>query len=63
MVILRVGALSHSAYERMQHINIAKSVGVTEAEVAALEADRGAGGRPAVCRRAVRRPEGHRHLR
>jgi len=36
MVILRVGALSRSAYERMQHIGIAHSVGVTDTEVAAL---------------------------
>ncbi|MDA3643094.1 carboxymuconolactone decarboxylase family protein [Saccharopolyspora indica] len=40
MVILRVGALSHSAYERMQHIGIAQSAGVTDAEVTALEAGR-----------------------
>ncbi|KID80954.1 carboxymuconolactone decarboxylase [Metarhizium guizhouense ARSEF 977] len=37
MTILRVGHLSHSAYERMQHIGIAKSVGVTDQEVAAIE--------------------------
>jgi alkylhydroperoxidase family enzyme len=40
MAILRVGALSHSAYERMQHIDIARSTGVTDAEVAALESGR-----------------------
>ncbi|MGH3724732.1 MAG: carboxymuconolactone decarboxylase family protein [Mycobacterium sp.] len=40
MVILRVGALSRSAYERMQHIGIAHAVGVTDAEVAALESGR-----------------------
>ncbi|HTX96615.1 MAG TPA: carboxymuconolactone decarboxylase family protein [Mycobacterium sp.] len=40
MVILRVGALSRSAYERVQHIGIAHSVGVTDVEVAAVESGR-----------------------
>ncbi|MEU8695715.1 carboxymuconolactone decarboxylase family protein [Streptomyces sp. NPDC048665] len=40
LVILRVGAPSHSAHKRMQHIGIAQSVGVTDGEVAALEAGR-----------------------
>jgi len=40
MVILRVAALSRSAYERMQHIGIAHSVGVTDTDVAALESGR-----------------------
>lgn len=40
MAILRVGALSQSAYERMQHIGIAHAVGVTAAEIAALESGR-----------------------
>lgn len=37
MTILRVAAVSGSAYERMQHIDSAHSAGVTDAEVAALE--------------------------
>lgn len=37
MAILRVGTLCGSAYERMQHIDIAHSVGVTDAEVDAVE--------------------------
>lgn len=40
LVILRVGALSQSAYERMQHLPIARSVGWTDAEIAAIEAGR-----------------------
>ena len=37
MAILRVGALCESAYERMQHIDIARSVGVTDAHIEAVE--------------------------
>lgn len=40
MVILRVASLSGSAYERMQHIDIAKSVGLSYAEIAAVELGR-----------------------
>ncbi|MFD4369477.1 carboxymuconolactone decarboxylase family protein [Rhodococcus sp. NPDC058521] len=40
MTILRVAAVSGSAYERMQHIDSAHSAGVTDAEVAALESGR-----------------------
>lgn len=36
MTILRVGILSGSNYEWMQHINIASSVGVSEKEIAAV---------------------------
>lgn len=37
LVILKVAMLSHSAYEKMQHLPIAKSVGITEMEIAAIE--------------------------
>lgn len=37
MAILRVGALCGSAYERMQHIDIAHSVGVTDAQIDAVD--------------------------
>ncbi len=37
-VILRVAALSSSAYERMQHLEQAKKAGWTPAEIAAIEA-------------------------
>lgn len=40
MVILRVGALSGSAYERMQHVGIARSVGVSDDAIAAVESGR-----------------------
>lgn len=36
MTILRVGILSGSNYEWMQHINIANSVGVSEKEIVAV---------------------------
>ncbi len=38
-LILRVAALSGSAYERMQHLGQAAKVGWTAAEIAAIEAD------------------------
>ena len=37
LVILRVAALSNSAYERMQHINIAKNSGWSEINIDAIE--------------------------
>ncbi len=37
LVILRVGALSGSAYERMQHVPIARRVGWSDPEIAAIE--------------------------
>lgn len=37
MTILRISKLSHSAYERMQHVGIAKSSGVTDEELVAVE--------------------------
>ncbi|SEP23441.1 carboxymuconolactone decarboxylase family protein [Nitrosovibrio sp. Nv6] len=37
LVILRVAALSHSAYERMQHLEPARQAGWSEAEIAAIE--------------------------
>lgn len=37
MTILRVGKLSHSAYERMQHVGVAKSSGVIDEEMVAVE--------------------------
>ncbi|RIT26307.1 carboxymuconolactone decarboxylase family protein [Mycobacteroides abscessus] len=40
MVILRVGTLSGSAYERMQHLGIARSVGLSDAEIAAVDSGR-----------------------
>ncbi|MET1026312.1 MAG: carboxymuconolactone decarboxylase family protein [Dongiaceae bacterium] len=42
LVILRVAALSRSAYERMQHLPPAKKAGWTDADIAAIE--RGQGG-------------------
>jgi alkylhydroperoxidase family enzyme len=38
LVILRVGALSDSAYERMQHLPPARKAGWSDAEIAAIEA-------------------------
>jgi alkylhydroperoxidase family enzyme len=38
LIILRVGALSHSAYERMQHLPPARKAGWSDAEIAAIEA-------------------------
>jgi 4-carboxymuconolactone decarboxylase len=38
LAILRVANLSHARYEWVQHVPIAKAVGVTDAQVAALEA-------------------------
>lgn len=37
-IILRVAALSDSAFERMQHLNQARKVGWTEADIAAIGA-------------------------
>lgn len=37
MVILRVGALSKSAYERMQHLPLARKAGWTDEEIGKLE--------------------------
>ncbi|CAN7670708.1 carboxymuconolactone decarboxylase family protein [Caballeronia sp. LjRoot34] len=37
LVILRVGALSSSEYERMQHLPIAHTVGWTDGEIASIE--------------------------
>ena len=37
MVILRVGALSDSAYERMQHLPLALKAGWSEAEIEEIE--------------------------
>lgn len=37
MVILRVGALSHSAYERMQHLPLARKAGFTDDEIRKIE--------------------------
>jgi alkylhydroperoxidase family enzyme len=37
LVILRVAKLSSSAYERMQHLDIAKEVGWSDEEIAAIE--------------------------
>ncbi len=37
LVILRVGALSSSAYERMQHLPIARRVGWNDDQIAAIE--------------------------
>lgn len=37
-VVLRVAALEHSAYERMQHLEQAKANGWTEEDIAAIEA-------------------------
>jgi len=42
LVILRVAALSRSAYERMQHLPPARKAGWTDADIAAIE--RGLGG-------------------
>ena len=38
LVILRVGALSDSAYERMQHLPPARKAGWSDGEIAAIEA-------------------------
>jgi alkylhydroperoxidase family enzyme len=38
LAILRVANLSHARYEWVQHVPIAKAVGLTDAQVAALEA-------------------------
>ncbi|MCX4149541.1 MULTISPECIES: carboxymuconolactone decarboxylase family protein [Paraburkholderia] len=38
MIILRVGALSRSPYERMQHLPLARQAGWSDAEIAAIEA-------------------------
>ena len=38
MIILRVGALSRSPYERMQHLPLARQAGWRDAEIAAIEA-------------------------
>ena len=37
MVILRIGALSKSAYERMQHLPLARKAGWTDEEIGKLE--------------------------
>lgn len=37
LVILRVAALSHSAYERMQHVEPARQAGWSDVEIAAIE--------------------------
>ena len=37
MIILRTGALSHSAYERMQHLPLALKAGWNEAEITKIE--------------------------
>lgn len=37
LVILRVAALSHSAYERMQHVEIARQSGWRESDIDAIE--------------------------
>ena len=41
MVILRVGALSHSAYERMEHYQLAMKAGWSSEEIQAIEVGRG----------------------
>jgi alkylhydroperoxidase family enzyme len=38
LVIVRVAALSGSAYERMQHLPVARSVGWTDMDILAIEA-------------------------
>lgn len=45
MIILRVGALGRSQYERMQHLPLARQAGWRGAEIAAIEAGHSSDGR------------------